>query len=70
MERIVLMGSEDVARAGSTIQSAAEEMTRAAMNIEAALVANRQWMDGWLERFAEVIERAAPGAVTPAKGGE
>lgn len=58
MESIYLNGSEDVRRAGSAMQDAAENMKRAAGEMQHAvfqlgqvLEQQRQFMDDWLERF-------------------
>ena len=51
-----LLGAEDVARAGRSIQSAAEEMRRAASSIDETMSRSRQFMDDWLERLRGIIE--------------
>lgn len=58
MESIYLSGSEDVRNAASTISSAADEMKRAASNLEYALQSHERFLDDWLARFQEVIESA------------
>lgn len=57
-EYIHLIGAEDVSRAGNSIRSAAEEMNRAASNMEDVMQRQRQFMDDWLIHFADVLEAA------------
>lgn len=56
VDYMTLMGAEDVARAGSTIQSAAETMKQAAYNVDEALQQQRVFMDDWLERFERALK--------------
>ncbi len=58
MENINLVGSEDVARAGSTISSAAETMTRAAGSVDDGLFRFMQVADLMIERLELVMDRA------------
>lgn len=48
MDRIHLVGSEDVGRAGSSMLSAAEAMNRAASQIEDTMFRNQRFMEQWL----------------------
>lgn len=57
MERILLVGTEEVSRAGHNISSAAEEMKLAASNIESALLNHQQFLDRWLEQYQAITER-------------
>ena len=57
MENIVLIGAEDVRRAGSEMREAAERMCRAAAEIAVALDGHRQWADAWLDRFELAHQR-------------
>lgn len=57
MQSMHLRGSEDVLRAASSMRNAAEEMTRAAANIEGSLERFRMWADEALMR----LERATEG---------
>ena len=50
-ERITLMGSEDVSRAGYVMRDAAQEMHKAASIISEALHSQRLFMDDWMQRF-------------------
>ena len=56
MERIVLIGAEDVYRAGCTMQSAAQDMKQAAINFESSLEINRRFLDDWLQRLEDVLK--------------
>ena len=60
---ITLMGSEDVSRAGRNMQSAAEQMSRAASSIEDSLFRHRQFLDDWIQRLESVMQEAR--ATTP-----
>jgi hypothetical protein len=56
METHVLLGAENVERAGHNIQHAADEMTRAADNIaEAVRQFNQNSFDDWLRRIEEIL---------------
>jgi hypothetical protein len=57
MDSIQLIGSDDVRRAGHNIQSAAEDMKRAADIIDSALMTHRQYLEDWITRFEQVIEK-------------
>lgn len=52
---IHLSGSEDVARAGSQISSAAGDIRRAAGEFEDSLFRFKQFMDDWLTRFEIIV---------------
>jgi len=54
---VTLLGAEDVLRAASSMSSAASEMQRAASSIDMALTQHRQWMDDWLMRFEQAIDK-------------
>ena len=54
MENIYLVGSEDVARAASTINGAADNMYRAANIVDNAIVNFQQQID----RLEQLLERA------------
>lgn len=53
---ITLLGAEDVARAGSLMRSAAEEMSRAAASMEESLQRHRQAQEEFLTRFEEILK--------------
>lgn len=55
MDHIYLTGSDSVERGGNAIRSAAEEMNRAAQNIEGALDRHQRFMDDWLERYQNML---------------
>ncbi len=61
MEVIHLAGAEEVARAASTMASAAREITQAASTMEYALQRQRDFMDDWLRRFEEAMSRGRGG---------
>ena len=56
MEHIYLSGSEEVGRAATRMNHAAEEITRAVGNLTYALEVNQRFLDDWLLRFKDVIE--------------
>ncbi len=55
METMLLLGTEDVHRAASRIQDAADTMNRAAGNMDEVFHRQRLFMDEWLQRFESVI---------------
>jgi hypothetical protein len=58
MERYVtLMGAKQVQSAGSAMRSAADEMSRAASSISNSLEMHQRWMDDWLMRLQDVMEK-------------
>lgn len=59
-EYMTLVGAEDVSRAGSRMESAANEMSRAASNIDHIMERHQRFLDDWLCRFEEVMRAAAP----------
>lgn len=62
MADVYLIGSDDVRSAGSRIASAAEQMQRAASQIDDALARHQQRMDEWLDRFERIAAEAAERA--------
>ena len=56
-EYIHLIGTEDIARAGHNMQSAAGEMAGAASSIEDSMGRHRQFMDDWLDRLEQVLKQ-------------
>ena len=58
-EYIHLQGSEDVRRAGSAMEGAAETMRSAANQIDETLRQHRIFLDEWLLRFEQVLDAAA-----------
>lgn len=55
------MGAEDVAHAGRQMAAAANDMLRAAAQIEETFQRQRVAMDEWLERFEAACKLAAGG---------
>lgn len=58
MDNINLLGSGDVRSAGINMQSAASDMMRAASIIDESLHQHRQFMEEWLVRFEQAVEKA------------
>lgn len=56
MDRIYLVGAEEVSSAGSRMSNAATEMRQAASSISESLYQQRQYLDQWLENFRVVLE--------------
>lgn len=54
-EVIYLQGSEAVEAAGHRMRAAAEEMTRAATQIDSSLEMHRRFMDDWLTRLEALL---------------
>ena len=57
MDSVYLHGSEQVQTAANTMRHAAEEMNQAARNLDGTLERHKQWMDDWLYRFEQALER-------------
>jgi hypothetical protein len=57
---VTLAGAEQVQSAAGTMSRAADEMQRAAGNISHALEQHQRFMDDWLQRFAQQVERLQP----------
>lgn len=66
MESVYLHGSDDVARAGRNIDSAASTIERAASSFGWEFEKHQRFLDDWLSRFAAEIDRLK---ATP-EGGE
>ncbi len=60
-EYVYLQGSEDVARAASTMSQAAADMNRAAGTIESAMHQHRMFMDELIGRLETALDRFAQG---------
>jgi len=52
---VTLVGAEQVQSAASTMRSAADEMQRAAQNIEGSFERHQRFLDDWLQRFEQVL---------------
>jgi len=60
MEYVTLIGTEAVQSAANRMMSAADSMKHTFANIEGALTAHQRFMDDWLQRFQDVMERHNP----------
>jgi hypothetical protein len=58
---ITLMGAEQVASAAGRMVSAADDMRRAAGSIDDAFQRHERFLDDWLMRFTDAIEKLAAG---------
>jgi len=56
-EYITLLGAEDVRRAASIMQQAADTMVSAASQMETSLHFHRQYLDEWLMRLEQALKR-------------
>jgi len=56
MDSIHLLGAEEVTRASSRIESAAEQFSRAALGQQEALQQHQRFLDDWLLRLEEVMK--------------
>ena len=57
METMVLIGSEDVLRAGHTMSAAAERMSSAASQLHETLSAQERYFDSFLERLEIILDK-------------
>lgn len=57
-----LLGAEQVQSAASTMRAAADEMQRAATNIDGALERHQRFLDDWLLRFEAIIKATSAPA--------
>ena len=53
---VTLMGAEQVAGAARMMASAADDMNRAAGNVDSALERHQRFLDDWLMRLADVMQ--------------
>lgn len=60
MRDIVLIGAEDVRRAGVQIANAAQEARQIQGWQAEEMQRHRTFMDEWLDRFEAVLEKAVP----------
>ena len=56
-----LIGAEDIRRAGANIDSAATNMNRAAANFDSSVYRLIRFMDDWLMRFEQIIDKQKEG---------
>jgi len=61
MDSIHLQGSEEVRRAASAMNEAAQKMQQAAGSMEYALLQNQRFLDDWLNRLQSVLEARKEG---------
>uniref|UniRef100_A0A6M3IWP4 Uncharacterized protein n=1 Tax=viral metagenome TaxID=1070528 RepID=A0A6M3IWP4_9ZZZZ len=57
MERILLVGADDVYKGGALVLEAAHEISSAASIIEFALSQHQRFMQQWLYNFQAIIEK-------------
>lgn len=58
MDRMLLVGAEEVGSASGRMRDAADTMRRAASEIDGALERHQRFLDDWLVRLEQTIERA------------
>lgn len=56
-EYVTLVGAEQVQRAANEMRSAAETMRQSASNLDAVLSGHQRFLDDWLMRFEQALER-------------
>jgi hypothetical protein len=56
MERVLLVGVEDVQRAANNIRGAAEQMSSAARQIYEAQETQHRFLNEWLDRFEAILK--------------
>lgn len=56
-EYMHLIGEEGIRRAGNAMQEAAQDMKQAADNFDYTLHQHKIFMDDWLFRFGEIVEK-------------
>lgn len=57
MNSIHLIGAEDVRRAGGSMLEAANNMQRAASHIDDSMARHQRFMEDWLMRFENALEK-------------
>lgn len=57
MDSVYLVGHEAVSSAASSIRSSAEQIQRAAGSIEHSLFQHQRFMDDWLQRFEQIVDK-------------
>ena len=58
METMILVGSEEVSRAGHNMLRAAEQMANVSGNMQSVLEAHQRFLDDWLARFEVALREA------------
>lgn len=56
MQTVILIGAEDVSRAGYVIRDAAQTMSGAASTMSESLERHQRFMEDWLDRYIKLIE--------------
>ena len=56
MDRILLVGTETVERAGHRMEAAADVMRKAAESMDYSLMMHKQFLEDWLSRFENVLK--------------
>lgn len=69
MERVFLVGAEEVTSAGIRMEHAAMTMKQAANSIESSLFIHRQFLDQFIERFERAFNALSASAESEDKGG-
>lgn len=64
MDVIHLSGAEDVRSAANTMRAAADEMQRAALNIDGALERHQRFLETWLQQLQLILENHTRGEVS------
>jgi hypothetical protein len=54
---ITLMGAEQVQSAAGSMRSAAEQMSRAASQIDEVFARHQRFLDDWLVRFIDALDQ-------------
>lgn len=58
MTTVYLQGSEAVAGAAERMRSAADSMEQSVRNMDGSFDRFRYFMDDWLERFREIVDKS------------
>jgi hypothetical protein len=61
MDYVQLIGAETVQSAGVNMRNAADQMSRAASQIEDSLQRHQRFLDDWLQRLSDVFDAARGG---------
>jgi hypothetical protein len=56
---VTLIGAEQVQSAANRMSDAAEQMSRAAMSIDATVERHQRFLDDWLQRFEAALASAS-----------
>lgn len=57
MDRVVLVGADDVLSGGRMARNAGTDMERAASTIQSSLETHQRYMEEWLVRFEQAIDK-------------